>query len=174
MLVVGMPALFATSDPMCRMRPRVQNETQAMQGVWVLQTVECCGEDTEQDAVLDAPDLRAQYLYRLAEQRVLAPNPHKYRTTLTVDGNNYTFRQQGKVAAWGCFGIDATQSPRVMERRSLFVDKTIGYSIVKVEGDRMLWCLNRTGDQNKVPTMFATDKDDDDIILLKFKRLPEI
>jgi hypothetical protein len=158
---------------------RVEAEdTKALQGTWVWQTAEWLGEKADQDALLSDVDLRREYLHRKPEERELPQDRKKWRTTLTVKGNAFTF-QVTKLSwdgdtestwSWGgTFTLDVSKGKKVMERRYEDIHLETGYSLYSVQGDTMRWCLSYPGGPDDLPTKFATDRDPD-VFLLTFKR----
>ena len=149
-------------------------DTEALQGTWVLQTVEWMGEKTEQDALPSDPDLRWEYLYRKVEERELPQDRKQDRVTLTVKGNAFTFEGVqrycsgfGRGAWGGMFALDLSKGRKVMERRYEGSSETC-YSLYSVEGDTMRWCMKMEGGPD-LPAKFATDGDPD-VYLLTFQR----
>jgi hypothetical protein len=150
-------------------------EAAAMQGTWVLQTVEWMGETTPQDALLSDVQLRSEYLYRLPEEREL-PQDRKAedRVILTVKGNAFTFealQDYGhrfiRGTREGMLALDLTKGRKVMERRYEGGSEP-HYSLYTVEGDTMRWCMKWEGGPD-LPAKFATDSDPD-VLLLTFRR----
>jgi uncharacterized protein (TIGR03067 family) len=158
----------------------VKQEIAKLQGTWVLQSVECAGEVTEQEEALEGSDSWVEYLSRLPEQRGLKSELAPARTTLTIRGSAYVFRQGGRLTAEGSYRLDLGKTPKVMERTGvsyhrhccnggcLFTsDDTRVPSLYSVEGDCLKWCINLSGD--KLPDDLSA-KDDEDVCLLVFHR----
>jgi hypothetical protein len=159
---------------------RVKQEIAKLQGTWVLHSVECAGEVTEQEEGLDRIDTLWEYLTRLPEQKGLKSESAPVRTTLTIRGSAYVFRREGRVTAEGNYSLDLGKTPKVMERTGvsyyrhccngacLFTSKdTWAASLYSVEGDCLKWCINLSGD--KLPDELSA-KDDEDVCLLVFRR----
>jgi hypothetical protein len=182
--------LFLTSPP-ASTSARRRDDLRALQGTWVLQTVEWLGEKTEQDATLDTSDLMQEYRHRLAEERALPQDRTRYRTTLSVKANAFEFRQSGRVSAVGHFRLHLGRTPKVMERRttrftyfihdvscSRFADTDTYFCIYSLEGNTLKWCqregtdakgLSAPASLKALPATFATGQDED-VYLLTFKR----
>ena len=159
---------------------RVEAEdTTALQGTWVLQTVEWLGEESDQDAFLSDVDLRREHLRRNAEERELPQGRKQQRTIVSIKGNTFTFEAMKRYWAgddcrcsWGgTFALDVSRGWKVMERRydGFGNHPVAGCSLYSIQGDTMRWCLRDSGGPDDLPTKFATDRDPD-VYLLTFKR----
>lgn len=153
------------------------NDVKALQGIWVLKTVEWLGETTDQDTTTR----RSHVGWRPADHcDVLFTSG---RITLTIDGNLYVLRQGGRETAAGRFTLDVGKWPKVMARHEhagyrfyvasyrLFpIDDTF-YSIYSLEDDTLRWCQRDLfpRDFHGIPSTFAT-REDEDVYLLTFKR----
>jgi uncharacterized protein (TIGR03067 family) len=183
-------ALFMMSADTLRQASK-EDDVEALQGIWVLQTVEQLGEKTDQNAMMDPVDLRREYLNSLPEERELNPDAKKYRSTLTIKENTFVFREMGRTSAEGQFKLHVDKKPKVMKRRtikfiyhiheaswSVFSSEDTYYSIYSIEGDTLKWCYRQVVDEKglltpgglkDLPAKFATDRDEE-VFLLTFKR----
>jgi uncharacterized protein (TIGR03067 family) len=153
-----------------------KDDRKALQGTWVLTSVEWLGEITVQDteAGFKSPSPSGEHCDLLHTSG---------RITLTFDGDRYTFRQGERETAMGRFKLDVQSSPRVIERRTdanryavtiagygLFSADDRFFSSYSLEWDTLRWCQRELfpSDRNSIPRTFATK--DEDVYLLTFKR----
>jgi uncharacterized protein (TIGR03067 family) len=176
--VLGMLTLVAADDR--RDGGGIKDEVARLQGTWVLHSVECAGEVTEQDKPLDDRDYWEEYRYRVPERRLLESELVAARTTLTIRGDHYAFRQGGRVTAKGKYRLDLSKTPKVMQREGgrfgryccndgcfFFTDDVRTSCIYSLERDCLKWCIDLSGD--KVPDDFSA-KDNEDICIFVFRR----
>lgn len=178
-----LPAFLSLSADAADHAPQ-QADLKALQGLWILKTVEQCGVITNQDGSMSPLARRSQRLWSLPEERELLPQRlrDEYRTTLVIAGDRFFFHQQGRVSAKGQFKLETTKVPKVIERNTVsyryhFHDHSFSihskegtyHSIYKVEGGVLTWCQWHNGDRKHLPSEFATG-DDEDILLLTFHR----
>lgn len=155
------------------------SEIEALQGTWVLKTIEQLGEITEQDPTESPVEKLAAYREAIAEERELAANLNDYRTEFEVKGNSFVWREYWNVRTCGCkgrvvstegaFRLDTNQSPMKMTR--YFLDwraESIELAcLFEVKGDTLKWCISLS-DTTKAPTRFASDEE---VVVYTFKRL---
>lgn len=163
-----------------------RDDLKALQGLWILKTVEQCGVKTNQDDSMTPLARRSQRLWSLPEERNLLPDWQRlrddYRTTLVIAGDRFVFHQQGRVSAKGQFKLETDKTPKVIERSTIsyryhFHDESFSihskegtyHSIYKIEGGVLTWCQWYNGDRKHLPSEFATC-DDEDVLLLTFHR----
>lgn len=158
---------------------RKQADIAALQGLWVLKVTEFRGLRAEQDPVEDEPAKRLRSQRRIAEERELPDDSRQYRTTLEFRGNTFEHRQWiafldgegGRVRlVKGTYTIDDRRRPPVMEWRGGEGKEVRSVSwIYSVRGDALQCCIHLSNDPERLPTTFATDKDDD-LVLLTYRR----
>jgi uncharacterized protein (TIGR03067 family) len=157
-------------------------DLKALQGTWVLRTVEWLGEEAEQDDPPDEAHLLLRYRSAQAEERGLPPETDKPLASITFRSdtfawrawvrlfNDYSGRKHLRVTR-GRFTLDARSGPKVMKRYGPGGGAPL-YCIYSVEGDTLRWCLTESGDRKSLPRAFSTGTDED-VLLLTFKRQRE-
>jgi uncharacterized protein (TIGR03067 family) len=177
-VVVGLAALSQALR-----RDTAKEDFEALQGTWVLATVEWLGEVTPQDES-QSPQFRL-WRYRTceAEERDLPPvRGMLERTTVTFCRNRFEFRQKGRISALGTFQLDVSQHPKVMRRQTttytyricnngfgVYPDQGKYASIYSLEGSTLKWCLRNPPGPKGLPIRFATDTDEE-VYVLTFRR----
>ncbi len=153
---------------------------QALQGTWVLETVEWRGEKNAQSATLDKIELMREYHAKLPEEREVKTDLHKWRTTLTFDGISFTWRN--RIVPFNChttrifltkgrYSIAGKRRPRTMKLSNLtevcveengdtskHVASGTFYYLYRVKSDTLELCIGKGGYSVKdLPSQFATD-----------------
>lgn len=176
-LIGAMGILLATVP---KVQPgHARQDTESLQGTWLLYTVEWRGEVTEQTL---APEIEhaLEYNNQPAELRGLERDPSERGTTITFSGNRYAWRARGRVTGEGTYRLDPTKGPKVIETagvsyfycgdpRSCAVhasNETMRRSLYCLEGGRLKWYSYL--DSDDLPARFNAKAGD--VLLLTFKR----
>jgi hypothetical protein len=189
LLLLAMLIPVAAGNPKHRAE---REDVQALQGTWVLQTVEWCGGKTDQP--LDKAEIRGFMLQRLPEYREIRPDPKEDCITLIIKGRTCIFRERSD-ARWGgrqilttkaSYHLDTSKKPKVIKIRKHNVtyqyfndfgnwsgrgvaNKRAWYWIYAVEGDSLRLGYQSPGKRKNLLSKFATSQDPR-VFVLTFKR----
>ncbi len=180
--------LFAANLP--RQEPfKVQDDLEAIQGTWVLASVEHLGDRTDQLADL-AIDIEASRLRVLPEAREVEPDLRLWRKTVTFQGTTFAFSQpfsrfNGGGHGWyvkeGTITLDGIKDPKQMVRHSVTStfheddrvtasdDKGDRFCIYAINGETLRLGEAFDGQREHMPPSFVTDGQEDSAVLV-FKR----